>query len=131
MCEVPIEIRRGNNDPAVIWEFANADGSPADLSGSVFVLTVAWPAIPLSAFNGVQPAASFSHSSDPVVGDGVLIIDAAAGRVTWPYSLAESELIPRGLAQGALGPNYDLTRTLAGRTRSWAGGPVLIRSYLP
>jgi len=124
--DVPIEIRRGNDDPAVIWEFANADGTPADLTGSVFELAVAWPDVPYSAASGAQPAGEITHSSDPSIGDGVLVIDIAAGSVTWPYTIAESDLIPRGTR-----PAYALRRVIGGKTRDWAGGPVIVRSYLP
>lgn len=126
--DVPIEIRRGNNDPAVIWEFLKADGSPADLTGSIFALAVAWPGLPRGGFGDMTPAGQIEHSSDPAVdaSASALIVDAAAGRVTWPYSLAESQQIPRGQ-----GPRYELTRTISGKTRTWAGGPVTIRSFLP
>ncbi|MCB4803508.1 hypothetical protein QO001_000853 [Methylobacterium brachiatum] len=124
--DVPIEIRRGNDDPAVIWEFANADGTPANLAGSVFELVVAWPAVPYSAAAGPQPGGEIAHSSDAVLGDGMLTIDVAAGRVTWPYTIAESDLIPRGQ-----GPRYALRRVIGGKTRDWAGGPVTVRSFLP
>ena len=111
--DVPIEIRRGNDDPAVIWEFDNADETPADLTGSVFSLVVAWS------------TGQITHSSDAVGGDGVLTINAAAGRVTWPYTIAESDRIPR-----PRGARYVLRRTIGGKTRDWSGGEVVVRSYL-
>ncbi|MDH2313162.1 hypothetical protein [Methylobacterium brachiatum] len=119
-----IEIRRGNDDPAVIWEFANADGTPANLAGSVFVLEVAWPAQPALAFKGGGLAGEIAHGSD--AGDGALVVDPAAGRVTWNYTLVESETIPRGG-----GSRYVLRRRIGGKTRDWAGGSVTVRSYLP
>lgn len=124
--DVPIEIRRGNDDPAVIWEFLNADGTPAKLAGSVFELVVAWPAVPFSAPGGARPADEIEHSSDAVDGDGVLTVDLASGRVISPYTLAESDLIPR-----SQGPRYALRRVIGGKTRDWAGGPVTVRSFLP
>ncbi|SFJ67595.1 hypothetical protein [Methylobacterium brachiatum] len=124
--DVPIEIRRGNDDPAVIWEFANADGTPANLAGSVFELVVAWQAVPYSAAGGALPEGEITHSSDAVNGDGALVVEGAAGRVIWPYTIAESDLIPRGQ-----GPRYVLRRVIGGKTRDWAGGPVTVRSFLP
>lgn len=125
--DVPIEIRRGNDDPAVIWEFLNVNGTPANLAGSVFELVVAWPAVAFSAPGEALPEGEITHSSDATAGDGVLVIDASAGRVTWPYTIAESDLIPR-IKQG---PRYVLRRVIGGKTRDWAGGPVTIRSFLP
>jgi hypothetical protein len=130
-CDVPIEIRRGNDEPAVIWEFTNADGTPADLTGSVFVLEVAWPATSASYLGGARPAGGFTHSSSPDddSSPGALVIDdPKSGRVAWPFTIAESELIPQN--QDPTEPRYALRRTFGGKTRDWAGGPVLVRSYL-
>ena len=127
--DAPIEIRRGNDDPGVIWEFENADGTPCVLAGA-FVLEVVWPAVSASYLGGAKPAGRIDHSSDPDddQSPAALVVEASAGRVTWPLTLAESEAVPR--AQGVAGPRYVLRNVRNGKTRDWAGGPVVVGDYL-
>ena len=125
--DVPIELWRGTNDPAVIWGFDSAPGVPANLAGSIFDLIVAWPATTPGGPGSLNPAGAITHSSSPDGdGDGVLTVDLATGEVTWPYTIDESERIPR---TGR--PAYELFRTINGRRRLWCGGAVTVRSFMP
>lgn len=125
--DVPIEIWRGANDPAVIWGFDSAPGVPADLAGSNFDLLVAWPVPPSGGPGGGTAAGTIAHTSSAEDGgDGVLTIDLSSGEVTWPITVAESEVIPRGARVV-----YELFRTIAGRRRLWCGGAITVRSYRP
>lgn len=119
--EVPIEVTRRANDPAVILEFESAAGVPFPLDGSVFDLTVAW-----GSANSIKHSSSADKSLAGVElpGDSVLILDNAAGRVTWPYTVEESLRLP------ASGAKYELFRTINGKRRLWCGGPVKVKSYL-
>lgn len=127
MAEAPIEIWRGANDPPVVWEFLNADGSPCDLTGYTFDLTLAWGDRATTGFPGAAPSGEIAHSSDPIRDSSLsaLVIVAAAGRVTWPITRAESQAIPR-----LQSPTYELFGTISGRSRPWAGGAVKVKSYL-
>lgn len=123
--DAPIRFWRGANDPAVVWRFKRRDEAPADLSGSRFDLEVTWPAASSGGLGPAAPAGAIRHASTTDDGgDGVLTVDLTSGSVAWPYTVEESETIPRG--RGAV---YTLFRTIAGRRRPWAGGSVTILGY--
>lgn len=123
--DVPIRIHRGADDPAVIWAFENADGSPANLAGSVFALVIEWLAVPARGPLPAIEAGAIRHTSE-LSAAGALVVDALAGTVTWPITIAESLTIPRGG-----GARYELFRVAGGRTRPWAGGTVAVEGFLP
>lgn len=124
--DVPIRFWRGANSPHQYWEFFDpAANLPAPLAGSAFKLVVAWPDSPLGGFGVTTLAGSFTHTSDAAIGDGLLLVDPTLGRVTWPYTVAETLRMPQR------GASYDLFRLIGGAVEHWCGGPVEVHSHLP
>lgn len=94
----PIRVWRGNNAPPIVWSFPET----FDLTGSSFVLTIA-----------VGDAVVLTAKS----ADGDITIDTETGYVSWPYSLADSRLIPIGRDA-----QYELERRVGSEQRTMAYG---------
>lgn len=119
-----IEIYRGANDPAVVWEIEVEDGVPADLSGLTFELEIEIRAVPNAPLRGPSEAETICHTSGQA-GGGALTVEPLAGRVTWFYSIDESLRISR-----SRGTAYTLFRVNPeGKRRPIVGGPVNVRSF--
>lgn len=78
---IDFTVRRGNNNPAMIWALQDVDQEQFPVDGRVFVLTIAWR------------GDSMSRRSD--AGEG-LSVDPATSQVTWTPTIAESRSIPLG-----------------------------------
>lgn len=111
LVEVPIHVWRRANDPAVIWRF-RAEGSGVVPLADRYELVIDVPG----------QSGAIVHSTDGP--NSALSIDRVAGTVTWTYTIAESSQLPIGDRS-----RYELMGITADRTRAWAGGRVVARSW--
>ncbi|MEZ0252621.1 MAG: hypothetical protein ACAH20_16940 [Methylobacteriaceae bacterium] len=78
---IDFTVRRGNNNPAMIWALQDEEGEPFPVEGRSLVLTIVWR--------------DGSLTKESVANDG-LSVDAATSQVTWTPTIGESRSIPPG-----------------------------------
>jgi len=100
-------VWQGDDTPPKVWSFGSQDNL-ADLTGSVFALTVTG----LSAPTGALTLQSDTPGS-------ALSVDAATQTVTWAYSVTDSAAIPTS------GAKYQLHRLIEGTTQLWTYGDIV------
>lgn len=115
---VPKDLWRGDDTPPLVWGFGTAD-APGIPEGAQFRLEIAWrwlePALGLAG--GLPPGTITAASPD----DG-LVVDLAAGTVTWVYTTAQSAGIPLGSHA-----RYQLRCLYEGTTQTWTWGELTPR----
>lgn len=99
-----IEIIRGDNDPATIWQLVDDNGQPFTEPSSSFVLVVVWQGGQIVRQTGVDPS---------------LVYDPAQAMVTWTPSTAETASLPLGRLA-----SYSLQRRTADQHRMFVTGMI-------
>jgi hypothetical protein len=106
------EIQYGDNNPPLMWGFGPVD-APEIPAGAEFSLDIDW----------LLPKAETLNYTSPNNG---LIVNYTDGTVSWNYSIADTKKIPLVHRVG-----YTLRIVYNGITRTWAYGPLVVKTGIP